>query len=162
MRTWTPSSVRVNELETTSTKSSDVDLIESEPILALQRQHLRCCPVRLALASTSQLAHHLENDLAWEKAKAFWREEQSYRQSGYTPGSTTPPLVHGRRRDKHAKEAPAQAQAQAVRLIDRTNCTLLWLWPLGTHCQILSSCAGCWCGCGVRRSLCWAWWWSRL
>jgi len=115
MRTWTPSSVRVDELKQ-QYKILDVDLNESELILAVQRQICVAAPSWSGL--NKSLAHHLENDWAWEKAKAFWLEEQSYRQSGYTLGSTTPPLGTGEKTDKTTKEAPAHAQAQAVRLTD--------------------------------------------
>jgi hypothetical protein len=59
------------------------------------------------------LAQHLGDDWTWEKAKAFWLEEQGYRQSGYTQGSTTPPLGTGEKPEKEA-----EPKAQAVRTQD--------------------------------------------
>ena len=89
-----------------------VPLSEPELILAVQRQIQTTAPSWSTL--NKALAQHMGDDWTWEKAKAFWLEEQGYRQSGYTPGSTAPPLGTGEKTVPDAQAHAARTDARAI------------------------------------------------
>jgi hypothetical protein len=72
-----------------------VEVNEPELILAIQRQICTVAPSWSSLGRA--LAERLKDNWTWDEARAFWVEEQNYRQSGYTPGSAAPPLGTGER-----------------------------------------------------------------
>jgi hypothetical protein len=90
-----------------------VEVNEPELILAIQRQICTVAPSWSSLGRA--LADRLKDNWTWDAARAFWVEEQNYRQSGYTPGSTAPHLGTGERsRDGdglHAQVARPISQA---------------------------------------------------